>query len=421
MALQTINARIYFHLAPCFIGDHLRGVHEQLDSYLMRYIPELKGVPISYSNVHIVEDAGNVLYDSPNTHFNATCRFVLFAPTEGSILVGLVNKVSSDHIGLLVHGVFNASIAAEHVRKTEFKFNNSTKVWNRCVDGNETADSIAPGSIVKFTVVGLPTNNNMLTLTGSLTTDPYKTGLIALDSSKVPPHPTPIIAVEVPEKKSKKSSKTADAASADATTNSKMYFDVEAEENDAQVEDADEFVVEAVKQEKAVKEEDAPKKKKKASKKASQDETVKEEVPVKDEVVPVKEEGKPKKRKADSVKSESESDKKEKKVKKVKASPCCKRWFDCPECHAEQTDHNLRKTAEMVFACKKCKKVFRKDLETFDESDEYCPNCDNHFIIDAKTPQMAIGVEGDDPRLNRDYREKQKQFIEQDLMSDRLG
>ncbi|KAI8824590.1 hypothetical protein BJ741DRAFT_541384 [Chytriomyces cf. hyalinus JEL632] len=154
MALQTINARIYFHLAPCFIGDHLRGVHEQLDSYLMRYIPELKGVPISYSNVHIVEDAGNVLYDSPNTHFNATCRFVLFAPTEASILVGLVNKVSSDHIGLLVHGVFNASIAAEHVRKTEFKFSNSTKVWTRCVDGNETADSIAPGSIVKFTVVG---------------------------------------------------------------------------------------------------------------------------------------------------------------------------------------------------------------------------------------------------------------------------
>ncbi|KAJ3091668.1 40s ribosomal protein L44e [Physocladia obscura] len=74
----------------------------------------------------------------------------------------------------------------------------------------------------------------------------------------------------------------------------------------------------------------------------------------------------------------------------------------------------------MVFACKKCKKVFRKSLETFDEADEYCPNCDNHYVIDAKTPQMAIGVEGDDPRLNRDYREAQKQLLEQDLMSDRL-
>lgn len=42
-------------------------------------------------------------------------------------------------------------------------------------------------------------------------------------------------------------------------------------------------------------------------------------------------------------------------------APCCKQWFDCAECHAEKTDHELMKVYEMVFACKKCKKVFRKD------------------------------------------------------------
>ena len=67
-------------------------------------------------------------------------------------------------------------------------------------------------------------------------------------------------------------------------------------------------------------------------------------------------------------------------------SPCCKKWFDCAECHAETEDHPLRKTNEMVFACKKCRKVFRKgsfvngpvldilmglDMTEFDESDEY--------------------------------------------------
>lgn len=31
----------------------------------------------------------------------------------------------------------------------------------------------------------------------------------------------------------------------------------------------------------------------------------------------------------------------------------------CTECHAEQTDHDLAKTTEMAFACKKCKKAFR--------------------------------------------------------------
>ncbi|KAG9295242.1 hypothetical protein G9A89_000065 [Geosiphon pyriformis] len=81
----------------------------------------------------------------------------------------------------------------------------------------------------------------------------------------------------------------------------------------------------------------------------------------------------------------------------IRAS-CCKRWFDCAECHAEASDHELRKSSEMVFACKKCKKVFRKDMESFDETDEYCPHCDNHYVIEAKTPQMSIRVEGEDPR-----------------------
>ena len=57
----------------------------------------------------------------------------------------------------------------------------------------------------------------------------------------------------------------------------------------------------------------------------------------------------------------------------------------------------------MVFACKKCKKVFRKDLSVYEESDEYCPHCDNHYVIEAETKlskavkdgtaKMAIGME----------------------------
>ena len=43
-------------------------------------------------------------------------------------------------------------------------------------------------------------------------------------------------------------------------------------------------------------------------------------------------------------------------------SPCCQLWFDCAECHAESQKHELGKATEMIFACKKCKKVFRKDV-----------------------------------------------------------
>ncbi|KAK2031898.1 CHY zinc finger protein [Colletotrichum caudatum] len=79
-------------------------------------------------------------------------------------------------------------------------------------------------------------------------------------------------------------------------------------------------------------------------------------------------------------------------------SPCCKKWFDCADCHHEQEKHPLMQSLEMVFACKKCKKCFRKDATEFEESDEYCPHCDNHFVIEAKTPKAAISVEGEDAR-----------------------
>ncbi|OCH91875.1 hypothetical protein OBBRIDRAFT_811958 [Obba rivulosa] len=92
-------------------------------------------------------------------------------------------------------------------------------------------------------------------------------------------------------------------------------------------------------------------------------------------------------------------------------APCCRQWFDCAECHAETQTHQLKKTTEMAFLCKKCKKAFRKDMSNYEESDEYCPYCDNHYVLEAKTPQAVLGLEGEDPRIDarllRDDRVKQ--------------
>ncbi|KAI8069540.1 hypothetical protein BC940DRAFT_296924 [Gongronella butleri] len=81
-------------------------------------------------------------------------------------------------------------------------------------------------------------------------------------------------------------------------------------------------------------------------------------------------------------------------------APCCRRWFDCAECHAAVTDHPLRKTNEMVFACKKCKKAFRKDMSDYEEEDEYCPHCDNHYVLEAIMPEASLGIETEDVRMD---------------------
>ncbi|KAH8894946.1 zinc finger protein [Thozetella sp. PMI_491] len=109
-------------------------------------------------------------------------------------------------------------------------------------------------------------------------------------------------------------------------------------------------------------------------------------------------------------------------------SPCCKKWFDCVECHAEQESHALLQKFEMIFACKKCKKCFRKDAKEFEEADEYCPHCDNHFVIDAVVPKPAISVEGADTRVDsrmiKDERVKaksQQTIFDPDVDADKLG
>ncbi|KAJ1900810.1 hypothetical protein LPJ66_001233 [Kickxella alabastrina] len=96
-------------------------------------------------------------------------------------------------------------------------------------------------------------------------------------------------------------------------------------------------------------------------------------------------------------------------------APCCKKWFDCTQCHAEAAQHELTKTSEMIFMCKKCRKAFRKDMEdAYEEADEYCPNCDNHYIIEAKIPVAALGVEGEDARLDN-------RMIKDDRIKDQTG
>ena len=70
---------------------------------------------------------------------------------------------------------------------------------------------------------------------------------------------------------------------------------------------------------------------------------------------------------------------------------------------------------ELVFLCKKCKRAFRKQVGEFEEADEYCPHCDNHYIIEAKTPftegQLVVEVQqerGHEHKMFKDEREKQR-------------
>ncbi len=68
-----------------------------------------------------------------------------------------MNKVSQDHIGCLVHGIFNASIPA-----SEIPFSWEDYMWH---DGNHP---VTTGTGISFSVTGKNTHRGLLSITGSL-------------------------------------------------------------------------------------------------------------------------------------------------------------------------------------------------------------------------------------------------------------
>eukprot|EP00638_Chattonella_subsalsa_P001659 CAMPEP_0117767004 /NCGR_PEP_ID=MMETSP0947-20121206/21318_1 /TAXON_ID=44440 /ORGANISM="Chattonella subsalsa, Strain CCMP2191" /LENGTH=111 /DNA_ID=CAMNT_0005590505 /DNA_START=79 /DNA_END=414 /DNA_ORIENTATION=+ len=79
-------------------------------------------------------------------------------------------------------------------------------------------------------------------------------------------------------------------------------------------------------------------------------------------------------------------------------APCCKQWFECPECHDEISDHPIASTGQtnVAFACKACQKPFWKDMSVFDEEDEACPHCQNVFVLVAVTPEFKLAAIAED-------------------------
>ena len=78
----------------------------------------------------------------------------------------------------------------------------------------------------------------------------------------------------------------------------------------------------------------------------------------------------------------------------------------------------MEMSPEIVMVCKKCKKVFRKQSEEIEDADEYCPHCDNHYVIAAKTPEtegrLVINfdaVKGHEHKVFKDDREKERKLV----------
>ena len=137
------TVKLYLHLAPCFAQDIMKGIREKLDRFLLRfvswvvedngvvwctfrltvppsvysnshhslllshpialptriappitivvvvvvrYVPEMEGVVVAYSNVRLLQEKGRILYDSPFVHLHVGATFTTFSPVKGAMI-----------------------------------------------------------------------------------------------------------------------------------------------------------------------------------------------------------------------------------------------------------------------------------------------------------------------------------------------
>ncbi|XP_048730877.2 DNA-directed RNA polymerase I subunit RPA43-like [Ostrea edulis] len=137
--------RIIFH--PCFLGNTRKGIEETLKSERNLVSDEFGGAVIAYNNIKIQDSLGLIV--DPYIHFDIVADFIVFKPTVGSTMTGMVDRVFKKHVSLLVYGIFNVSIS-----KSESNEHLLTK-----------------GSEVEFTVERIYVNNRILFMRGALWSD----------------------------------------------------------------------------------------------------------------------------------------------------------------------------------------------------------------------------------------------------------
>lgn len=119
-------------LSPCHIAEPRVGIEQEMTSLLMRYSEPLSGVVLAFSNVRLAKPLGHIINEMPYIHCKVLADALVFQPREGMVLKGTVNKIGSNHIGMLFAGVFNGSVAASELPKG-FVHNYAQDAWCVCM------------------------------------------------------------------------------------------------------------------------------------------------------------------------------------------------------------------------------------------------------------------------------------------------
>ena len=118
-AIRVFQIKAVVQIAPRYLPagkdrkQLLEGLRAHADGLLNRFNPDLGGAPMTYGILRYGAKTSQINAEFPFLPMPMSLQCLVFAPRKGDFLVGKVNRVSSTHIGIVVHQ-FNFSITPEN-------------------------------------------------------------------------------------------------------------------------------------------------------------------------------------------------------------------------------------------------------------------------------------------------------------------
>ena len=152
-------------LLPNSLGDVVKRIEDSLRDFLLKYSDGFEGVLLSFENVKTLGQ-GSILNELPHIHYDVEMDALVFRPTIGCNLSGLVTEASfHSHLSLVVHRYFNASISAEEMRKAGFDFDSGLEQW--CWQDGEEMIPISKDDSISFVCQKIHESGGIISLAGS--------------------------------------------------------------------------------------------------------------------------------------------------------------------------------------------------------------------------------------------------------------
>lgn len=113
MCFKQMTLRASFAIPPAALEDVRVEIFDQLQHEVLRYNDDLGGVPLEFHDVRAASTYGKTFNTNPSVFVDVQLETTVFKLAKGQELIGCVNKVGPDYAGLLIHGLFNATVQAQ--------------------------------------------------------------------------------------------------------------------------------------------------------------------------------------------------------------------------------------------------------------------------------------------------------------------